>query len=87
MNTQEPVSDEAKQVDGLAAKTGKNCSTGGCGGPGLCPGIALMLAYLVGAGIVWLTGLTWLGWAVGIPLAIVLLTGAWRYLPRKSKPQ
>ncbi|MGZ0654720.1 hypothetical protein ACWPKO_16115 [Coraliomargarita sp. W4R53] len=67
--------------------TGKSCPTGGCGGPGLCPGIALMIAYTSGIGITWLTGLTWLGWAVGIPLAIILLTGAWRFLPRNSKHQ
>ena len=57
-----------------------HCSTGGCGGPGLCPGIALLLAYVAGSGIAWLTGLQWLGWAVGVPLAIILITGAWRFL-------
>jgi len=62
------------------------CSTGGCGGPGLCPGIALFLAYAVGGGIAILTGLHWLGWAIGLPLAAVLVTGAWRFLPSRRDP-
>lgn len=60
------------------------CPTGGCGGPGLCPGVALLLAYVAGGGITLLTGLQWLGWAVGIPLAIILITGAWRFLPARK---
>lgn len=55
------------------------CSTGGCGGPGLCPGVALLFAYAAGGGIALLTGLNWLGWAVGILLALILITGAWRF--------
>jgi hypothetical protein len=85
MNTNEQVSKAMKEADVPTTKSGKSCPTGGCGGPGLCPGIALMIAYLVGGSIVFLTGLTWLGWAVGVPLGIVLITGAWRYLPRKAK--
>jgi hypothetical protein len=54
-----------------------SCSTGGCGGKGLCPGIALLLAYLVGFGLAELTGSTLLGF--GLPLFIVLVIG----LPRK----
>ena len=67
--------------------TGNNesCATGGCGGPGLCPGVALFLAYVIGAGVTLLTGLTWLGWTVGIPIALILLTGAWRFLPCGKK--
>jgi len=56
-------------------------ATGRCGGPGLCPGIALFLAYVIGVGIAMLTGLPWLGWAAGVPVALILLTGAWRWLP------
>ncbi|MFP4204131.1 MAG: hypothetical protein ACLFS4_07345 [Opitutales bacterium] len=62
----------------------ERCSTSGCGGPGLCPGTALLLAYLAGGGIALLTGLNWLGWAVGVPLAVVLITGAWRFLPARN---
>jgi hypothetical protein len=63
------------------------CSTGGaCGTPGLCPGTAILLAYLAGAGLVALTGLPWLGWAVGVPLGLALITGAWRWLPRRRDP-
>jgi len=36
-------------------------------------------------GIAALTGLHWLGWAVGVSLAFVLLTGAWRWLPNKRR--
>ena len=60
------------------------CPTGGCGGPGLCPGVALLLAYAAGGGIALLTGLNWLGWAVGMPIAIILITGAWRFLPARK---
>jgi hypothetical protein len=56
-----------------------SCSTGGCGGKGLCPGIALLLAYLAGFGLAELTGSTLLGFLVGLPLFIVLVLG----LPRK----
>lgn len=60
----------------------QSCSTGSCGGPGLCPGVALFLAYVLGGGITLLTGLTWLGWSIGVPTALILITGAWRYLPK-----
>lgn len=63
--------------------TDKSCATGSCGGPGLCPGIALFIAWGAGIGIAALTGLAWLGWTVGIPLALILITGAWRWLPGK----
>jgi len=63
----------------------KSCASGSCGGPGLCPGVALFLAYAIGGGITLLTGLTWLGWTVGIPAALILLTGAWRFLPSGKK--
>lgn len=66
--------------------TGKSCPTGSCGGPGLCPGIALFIAWGAGIGITMLSGLEWLGWAVGIPLALILITGAWRWLPTKTRP-
>ena len=56
-----------------------NCSTGGCGSKGLCPGVALLLAYLAGFGLAELTGSTLLGFLVGLPLFIVLVIG----LPRK----
>ena len=56
-----------------------NCSTGGCGSKGLCPGVALLLAYLAGFGLAELTGSTLLGVLVGLPLFIVLVLG----LPRK----
>jgi len=56
-----------------------NCSTGGCGSKGLCPGVALLLAYLAGFGLAELTGSTLLSFLVGLPLFIVLVIG----LPRK----
>jgi hypothetical protein len=56
-----------------------NCSSGGCGSKGLCPGVALLLAYLAGFGLAELTGSTLLGFLVGLPLFIVLVLG----LPRK----
>lgn len=67
-------------------ETADACSTdsfavGACDGPGLCPGVALLLAYAIGGGVGMMTGLPWLGWTVGIPLGLVLLTGAWRWLP------
>ncbi|MFK7852227.1 MAG: hypothetical protein AB8D78_14720 [Akkermansiaceae bacterium] len=62
-----------------------SCSTGSCGGQGLCPGIALLLAYGLGVGMSLLTGIDWLGWALGIPSAIFLITGAWRFLPNKQQ--
>ena len=77
----------AEQNTPSRSETGKSCATGSCGGPGICPGIALILAYAVGSGLVFLTGLTWLGWAVGVPLAIILITGAWTRLPRKRKSE
>ncbi|MGZ0709084.1 hypothetical protein ACWPKO_12190 [Coraliomargarita sp. W4R53] len=48
-----------------ASKTCNNnkgsCATGGCGGPGLYPGIALLIAYVAGSGIALLTDLPWIG--------------------------
>lgn len=61
----------------------KSCATGTCGGPGICPGIAIFIAWALGIGTTTLTGIAWLGWAIGIPLAFILLTGAWRWLPGK----
>jgi hypothetical protein len=56
-----------------------SCSTGGCSCKGLCPGVTLLLAYLVGFGLAELTGVTLLGVLVGLPLFIELILG----LPRK----
>ncbi len=61
------------------------CTTGSCGGPGLCPGIALFIAYAVGGGLAALTGLNWLGWTVGIPLILILITGAWTFIPKTAE--
>lgn len=61
------------------AKENTACSTGGCGGNRLCPGIALLIAYLAGLGLTELTGSTVLGVVVGVPLCIALVLG----LPRK----
>lgn len=81
-STEKPVDAKAG-----AACTDKSCASGGCGGPGLCPGVAILLAYALGAGITLLTGLNWLGWTVGIPVGLILITGAWRFLPKSSKSQ
>jgi len=63
-----------------------SCPTGGgCDGPGLCPGVALLLAYLAGGSVALLTGHDWLGWAVGAPVGLVLATGAWKYLPKRRR--
>lgn len=78
MNPKNDTSPPATCSDG-------SCTTGPCGGPGLCPGIALFIAYAVGGGLAALTGIYWLGWAVGVPLALILITGAWRFLPKKAK--
>lgn len=56
-------------------KKDTRCSTGGCGGNGLCPGVALLLAYLAGFGLAELTGSPPLGFLVGVPLFIVLVLG------------
>lgn len=56
----------------------KPSCVGGCGGPGLCPGIAIMIAWIVGAGVLLVTGQQWLAWAIGVPLALILITGVWR---------
>ena len=64
--------------------TDKSCTTGSCGGPGLCPGIAIFIAWAAGIGITTLTGLAWLGWVIGVPLALILITGAWRWLPNRK---
>lgn len=56
-------------------KENTNCSTGGCGGKGLCPGVALLLAYLAGFGLAEITGSALLGLLVGMPLFIVLVLG------------
>lgn len=66
------------------ASGGTDCSS--CGGPGICPGMALLIAYVVGSGTAILTGLEWLGWTVGVSLGLVLLTGAWRFLSRRKRP-
>ncbi|MFU8848969.1 MAG: hypothetical protein ACNA77_09680 [Opitutales bacterium] len=75
---------EAKTA--VNACTDKSCASGGgCGGPGLCPGVAILLAYLLGMGITFLSGLQWLGWVVGISVGLILITGAWRFLPKSDK--
>jgi len=50
----------------------------GCSGRGLCPGVAVSLAYGIGIGTAALTGLAWIGWTVGLCAAIVLISGAWQ---------
>ena len=41
----------------------------------MCPGIALMVAGLVGFGITALTGSELFGWIVGLPLGLALVFG------------
>ena len=62
----------------------KPSCAGGCGGPGLCPGVALMIAWGVGFALMTLTGREWIGWSVGIPLALILISGAWKWFPPRS---
>lgn len=69
---------------GSPAKRAATC-VGGCGGPGLCPGIALLLAYGLGAAIHALTGWSWLGWTAGVAFGVFLLFGGWRWI--KPNPQ
>ena len=57
-----------------------SCGTG-CGGKGLCPGIA----WGVGGSMAFLSGHEWLGWSVGIPLVIVLTTGVWSWRPHRRE--
>ncbi len=58
---------------------------GGCGGAGLCPGVAIMIAWGTALAVVALTGREWIGWAAGVPLALILITGAWKWRPGKSR--
>ncbi len=63
----------------------EKCSVGGCGSPGLCPGTALMIAFLVGTGLVELTGIKWLLPVVTIVLGGLLISGVWkRLMPKKQ---
>jgi hypothetical protein len=81
----ETKSQATQLQDAQTCNSNGSCSTWGCGGPGLCPGVALLIAYLVGGGIAFLSGLVWLGWVVGIPTALILITGAWRFLPNRKE--
>lgn len=52
------------------------CHVGGCErSTGMCPGIALIIAMLTGAGVQALTGQDWLGFALGILVALTLILG------------
>lgn len=62
------------------------CSVNGrCGGKGMCPGQALLLSILAGAGVSNLTGLSWMTPLVAITLGYLLITGIWRRLIPRSK--
>lgn len=55
-------------------------SIGSCGGAGMCPGIALMIAFGAWVGLVELSGHSWIGWLAAVPLWLILVTGIWRRL-------
>lgn len=57
--------------------TGNFCRTGGCGGAGMCPGIALFLAGSFGIGIAGYFDVPWLAWLTGVPVFLLLVTGYW----------
>ncbi len=41
----------------------------------MCPGIALLLSTIIGAGIAELSGSLLLGWLIGTPLFLALILG------------
>ena len=67
----------AKSSDATVSRN--SCSrSGGCGVPGMCPGQALLLAFLVGWGISHATGVAWLTPVIMVGLGFVLISGIWR---------
>ena len=62
------------------------CKTGGCGvSKGLCPGIALVIAYAVGAGVSYVTKQPALQFPIMIGLGAMLILGVYPTGPRWFK--
>ena len=66
-----------------AQKEGASCSVVGCDGAGMCPGVALMIGFLVGSGLTVLTGIQWLMPATTVVLGGVLISGIHKRLWRR----
>jgi hypothetical protein len=65
-------------------KAGQSCRIGGCGGPGVCPGIALLIGFGIGAGLSSLTGIDWLMPVAMIGIGGLLISGLYkRLLPKR----
>ena len=76
------IPDETPEPQGTCGAKPK-CA-GSCGVAGLCPGVAIMIAWGIALAVVALTGREWIGWSVGVPLALILMTGVWKWRPGKS---
>ena len=60
------------------------CKDSACG-PGVCPGIAMLMSFIVGSGISYITGIEWLTLPVTIILSLVLISGVYRRILPRSK--
>ncbi|MEN8662142.1 MAG: hypothetical protein ACN4GF_01405 [Lentimonas sp.] len=56
-------------------KNKTNCTSVGCGGTGICPGVALLISIMLGYGIEALSGSTLFASLIGVPLCIALILG------------
>tara|TARA_B110000037_G_C16871281_1_gene404156 strand:- start:393 stop:611 length:219 start_codon:yes stop_codon:yes gene_type:complete len=66
-------------------KKDQSCNVGGCGGPGMCPGIALMIGFGVGTGLTALTGIEWLMPVATVVIGGLLISGIYRRILAKRK--
>ncbi|MEO0794257.1 MAG: hypothetical protein AAFX93_03790 [Verrucomicrobiota bacterium] len=55
----------------------KSCTTGGCGGKGMCPGVALLIGFVAGVGVSKLLGVEWTTIPVAIVIALPLVFGVY----------
>ncbi|MBT5814851.1 MAG: hypothetical protein HOI15_10975 [Opitutales bacterium] len=75
---------ETEELVKISEKTkGDLCSVGGCGGPGMCPGTALLIGFLVGTGLVSVTGIQWLLPVSAIVIGGLFISGIWQRFWRR----
>ncbi len=79
------MKDSSSATPPSSASEGRPSCSGGCGGAGMCPGIALLLSFSAGYFLAAITGVDWLAPVVAIAGTLLLVAGIPQRLLRQRR--